>query len=148
MATPPELLAAVRRRFGRLAWDLAANGDNSVTGKNRYFGPGAEFPDALKIRWPNLSDWCWLNPPYATIAPWAEKCAAESARGCRVLLLVPAAVGADWFNEHVRRYAYVLELTPRVRFVGHEHAYPKDLILCAYCPERLVGRASWRWDDK
>jgi hypothetical protein len=39
----------------------------------------------------------------------------------------------------------VLELTPRIKFVGHKGGFPKDLILNVYSRERLVGRDTWNW---
>lgn len=146
VATPPDLLEAVRKRFGHIDWDLAATRENSVAAGS-YFGPGSEFAeDALFAEWPRRPEMlCWLNPPYAHIGPWAAKAVLESEQGCQLLMLVPAAVGADWFNRWVRPYAYVLELSPRVTFVNHAHAYPKDLIIAHYSPHRLIGRRAWEW---
>lgn len=148
VCTPPELLESVQERLGYIGFDLAATSDNSVVA-DRYYGPGSTFgQDALA----ETCSWItggtkilWLNPPFANIAPWARKCVQQSSLDARIALLAPAAVGSNWFNLWVRPFAYVLELTPRVTFVGHKTAYPKDLILAVYGPERFIGREPWHW---
>ena len=95
--------------------------------------------------WPARRSLCFLNPPFGNITPWAKKCAEASVSGARILPLVPASVGANWFNEYLRPHAYVLELAPRVKFVGHAAGFPKDLVLAYFGPERLIGRRMWRW---
>jgi hypothetical protein len=70
----------------------------------------------------------------------------EMLRGARILLLVPASVGANWFQNHVAPNAHVIELVGRVKFVGHKQGFPKDLVLCAFM-HGLTGRSSWKWRD-
>lgn len=139
--TPPEFIAAVEERFGRIGVDLAATEENTVVRSGFGYFPNI---NALTEEWTGGS-LRWLNPPFANIGPWARRCAEESARGCRVALLIPASVGSDWFNSWVRPFAYVFELAPRLTFVGHSSCYPKDLILALYEKQRLTGRAAWRW---
>lgn len=74
----------------------------------------------------------WLNPPYSNIGPWAKKCAEESALGARILFLVPASVGSNWFRDFVFKKSLVLFLNDRIKFVGAEYVYPKDCIIAAY----------------
>lgn len=148
VATPRVFAEAVEGRFGPIFLDAAATEDNSLG--FLHFGPDSHWPDALAVkRWADglvmANDLIWVNPPYAKIEPWAMKCVEQQALGCRIAMLVPAAVGSRWFNRYVRPFAYVLELTPRLTFVGHKSSYPKDLILAYYCPERLTGRDAWAW---
>lgn len=89
----------------------------------------------------------WLNPPYGNITPWAAKC-AETAADPRflwrtLLLLVPASVDSNWYIEHVHSRAYVMPLSPRIKFVGHPQPYPRPLMLCTF--GGFVGFAPWRW---
>ncbi len=137
--TPPELIRAVERRFGEIGFDLAAGPTNAKGPAGKYFDQGV---DSLSQEWPTRIV-CWLNPPFGNTAKWVEKCAAEAARGCRILILLPAAVGSNWFEQHIHRKAFVLVLNGRVTFVGAEGPYPKDLMLCAY--GWGVGFDVWDW---
>ena len=143
--TPADFIDALERRFGPIEFDLAADARTSK-GRRGYIDKAR---DALTV------DWCkapgvqtlFCNPPYALITPWARKC-AESARNPerqfrQLLLLVPAAVGSDWFAEWVHGHAGVLALSPRIQFVGHKHGYPRDLLLCIYGGARYFD--TWRW---
>ena len=154
-ATPREFLDAIRKRFGveRFVWDLAANKQNSVTNVRHYFGPDHLAPacrDALAdtCLWRNLKGDLWLNPPYAHIEPWAEKCVTESLianvaiHKQRIFFLVPAAVGSNWYARHVHGKALVLFLSPRLSFDG-KAPYPKDCLLAVYGEK--PGAECWRW---
>ena len=114
VGTPPEFIAAVRRRFGPISADLAADHNNAVHA--RYY---TATDDALSEPWHDMGGLLWLNPPYANIAPWAKRCAEERKQGARIALLVPASVGSEWFAEHVEGHAYVFALRTRLTFVGH-----------------------------
>ena len=149
VGTPREFLDAVEERFGRLRWDLAADETNHVT--EGWSGPGSTVqPDSLKGAWWALPEGLlWLNPPYAKIGPWAEKCSrwrevdSWNATRQRIAFLVPASVGTNWFAAHVDRKALVLFLSPRLTFVGHTQSYPKDLMLAVYGAR--PGYECWRW---
>jgi phage N-6-adenine-methyltransferase len=143
-ATPREFLDAVERRFGPIRFDLAAHHGNHVV--ENYYGPGSpKGEDSFKQNWSLLGGVLWLNPEFADIAPWAEKCKTDGAAGARVKMLVPASVGSDWFREHVHHRALVLALSPRLTFVGETDPYPKDLMLCAFGPWIAPGFDCWRW---
>jgi hypothetical protein len=130
--TPKIFLDAVKARFGikRFAWDLAATKDNAVNGvggdkwiDGHYFGPDhpePEFRDALACDWTKLRGELWLNPPYANIAPWAERCAASAKPGVslhrRIFLLVPARGGLRLVCE-VRRRQGVGATSRRANFI-------------------------------
>lgn len=141
--TPPEFLAAVRGRFGQIAVDLAASRENAATGM--HLGEGGIASDALAHNWRELEGLLWLNPPFANIGPWAEKCAACRDRRDWLTMLAPASVGTEWYAEHVHGKALVLFLRPRLKFVGCRDPYPKDLMLCAY-GFGASGFEPWRWD--
>lgn len=144
--TPDEFLTAVIVRFGKIGWDLAATADNAVTmkGWNHFYGPGSPHhedslaPDCMWM--PSFLN--WLNPPYANIADWAKK-ADES--GVKVLMLVPASVGSEWFAKHVNGKHYVLGLRPRLTFKGTPDPYPKDLMLVCFNFYGFKGFDTWRW---
>jgi phage N-6-adenine-methyltransferase len=142
--TPREFLAAVERRFGRINWDLAAHAENHVVPS--YFGPGsANGEDSLAQDWSQLGGVLFLNPPFANIEPWVAKASAECvSRTDWTLVLVPASIGTNWFAKHVQPFAHVLGLSPRIKFVGADDFYPKDLMLACY-GFSARGFDTWKW---
>jgi phage N-6-adenine-methyltransferase len=154
--TPPDLIDAVERRFGRIAWDLAA-ADGDLAKALDFFTPEQ---DALRQDWTLLKGVLWLNPPFSTLAPWAAKCKVSASPDCdrTIIMLSPASVGADWYAEHVHGNAYVLPLSPRVIFLGQERpvdlepdadwrpqGYPKDLMLTVWGGGHGPGICPWRY---
>jgi len=143
--TPPRFLAAVARRFGPIVWDLAAHARNTVCGGN-YFGPGSRWGEnSLERAWDYLpGGLLWLNPPFENIPRWVEKCAADSKRGARIAILLPAAVSTNWYADWIDGRALTLAIRPRLVFVGQTAPYPKDLLLAVY--GEPAGFECWRWD--
>lgn len=145
--TPPALLDAIKQRLRieEFSIDLAADADNAIV--HRYYD---EEIDALHpdVPWNVIpGQWAWLNPPYADIFPWVQKAVAESAIGAHIVMLVPAAVGANWWRECVEPFAYTVFLNGRIQFVGAEGPYPKDCALLFYTPWGFKGSEIWRWRD-
>lgn len=159
--TPPELIKAVVSRFGLLHFDLAATYENTVA--PRFFGPPeiklvmpipggirCVAADAFACDWTSLRGNLWLNPPFDRIAPWAQRCAATISflnynrigHQTKILFLVPAAVGSNWWRDHVHDWAHVLFLNGRVCFDGVA-PYPKDCTLCVYGEK--PGYDIWPW---
>lgn len=139
--TDPDFMRAAIRRFGKPRFDLAASAKNAQCKK--YF---TKRDNALVKPWPRTL--CWLNPPYSNIAPWAKKCAEESERGSRILFLVPAAVGSNWYCDWCYPYAKTYLLNGRLVFVGEKHGYPKDLILCYFGGGVAYHCEPWHWRDE
>ncbi|HEY8944342.1 MAG TPA: DNA N-6-adenine-methyltransferase [Polyangiaceae bacterium] len=137
-STPRSFLNGVERRFGPIKWDLAAHEKNAVC--DLWIG---ERQNSLVHDWHQLDGWLFLNPPLGDIAPWAKKCAVEAAKGARILFLTPASSGSNWFQDHLVRHGYVLDLAPRLSFDG-KAPFPKDLVLTVFA-HGLVGRGFWRW---
>ena len=159
--TPIELIEAVTRRFGELTTDLAAHDDGSNAKCARWIG---ESKNSLEQDWLyeiGFGGIGWLNPPFADINPWAEKCKLESRKGARIIMLTPASVGAEWFARHVeddnegRGYAtMIVPLRPRITFEGAKDPYPKDCCLTLWGfmkadPKGMfmpvIPYGSWRW---
>jgi hypothetical protein len=153
VGTPRELLTAVEARFGALEFDLAATAHNCVVPRymgdlTRFYGPGsARAEDALAEEWEDRDGNLWLNPPFAKIKPWARKCAETPAGPTtrRILFLVPLAT-ANWACDYVHGKALVLALVPRVKFVGHKTAFPKDLMIAVYGAP--PGFEVWQWKPR
>ncbi len=149
--TPLDFRHAVERRFGPIRFDLAATLANRL-----HTDCFTERDDSLSKDWADVSQTLpygsilWLNPPFANIGRWAHKCSTETGSsvwkpGTRILMLVPASIGAMWWHECVHPYAYVLALAPRLTFGGCKDPYPKDLALCVYGSCTGPGFAPWRW---
>ena len=142
--TPPEFIAACIKRFGPLAYDLAANDDGSNSVAPKWLGP---TDNSLRFQWAELPGdrpLLWLNPPFADIDPWAEKCAWEADSGVRILLLTPASIDTNWFAKHVLGKALVLGINPRLQFAGTTAPYPKALMLSCF-GFGVHGFDQWRW---
>lgn len=141
-STPDDFMRAVNNLLSRvfgsyIAVDLAADATN--TKASVWF---TEADDSLGHSWEGvgaMDGWCWLNPPFGNIKPWAKKCAEE---GIRVALLVPMGV-QDWYVEYVRPNAYIFELHGRLSFDGKD-PYPKDCILALFGTP-LRGSTVWDW---
>jgi phage N-6-adenine-methyltransferase len=147
-ATPWAFVRALEARFDKIELDLAATKDNAKA--PLYFTPE---DDSLSKDW----DACdvklaFLNPPFGSIAPWAKKCAAQER--LRILFLVPASVGSNWWAQHVHGKAdLVLFVRPRLSFDG-KNSFPKDCAVAAYnlhehntrtAPLRLTRYECWNW---
>jgi phage N-6-adenine-methyltransferase len=147
--TPPEFIRAVEKKFGKLVCDLAAN--EKTTQCQIWYGPdnrpGLDTAmDSLTMQWHKQQGNLWLNPPFDKISPWAMKCASESKLGARILFLVPASVGSNWFADFVHDKAHIFFLNGRLQFVGAKDPYPKDCILAAFgFPKLSPGYSVWRW---
>jgi len=145
--TPFEFIDAVVNMFGGFEYDLAALSTNAVGAY--YFGPDHRFEyqrDSLEATWPHGVN-CWLNPPYANITPWVKKSAIHVVKASlrtSIFLLVPASVGANWYRDWVQPFADVYSVG-RMKFVGHEDVYPKDLILAHYWKLGGYKFRHWKW---
>jgi hypothetical protein len=147
--TPPELVAAIERRFGMLTWDVAADADNAVVSDGRFFSLAGI--NALDADWSahfTPRDLLFLNPPFGAIGHvWAPLVAQWRRRlpWLRLLMLTPASVGSEWFQRYVHKRALTLPLSPRLHYVGADDPYPKDCMLS--CFGFGVGFDVWRWDE-
>lgn len=148
--TPRELISAVEERWGKLVIDLAATAENT---KAHYFITPER--NSLAEDWHNwLAQYeyrnnrpaiAWLNPPFADIAPWAEKCRFECGRGAKIIMLTPASIGANWFADHVYGMASVIALRPRLVFEGCKDPYPKDCMLTLWGCGTSGLFEIWKW---
>lgn len=152
VGTPPEFIATVEKRFGKITLDLAAHEGNHVC--DRWFGPGGIEVDSLSF----VADWTeyalggisWLNPQFDNITNFVRKCAAEKQRGAKIAVLLPMALETKWYTNYVYRQAYTLILKPRLKFVGHKNVFPKGLILAYYdnlfYPKQAIEVWDWKND--
>jgi phage N-6-adenine-methyltransferase len=136
--TPPEFIAAVEKRFGKLTFDLAASERNTKVPGNFF----SESESAFETPWPE--GLLWLNPPFKKIEPWAEQCAFYAGPRTKILMLTPASIDSNWFAKHVHRKAIVLGVNPRIVFVGEKIGYPKPIMLSCF-GFGVAGMDVWRW---
>lgn len=147
-STPENFIEAVKKRLGitDFAYDFAADGRNA---KAQHYMTEAD--DALtQPHWQLFmltTGWGWLNPPFTKIGPWAKKCKQTKDAGGQIALLVPAAVGSNWFRDYVDGQALVLLLNGRLSFMPDKPTwlYPKDCILALYSPVIRPGYEVWTW---
>jgi phage N-6-adenine-methyltransferase len=137
--TPRIFLDAVERKFGPIAFDLAARADNCVV--PRFYSPAQ---DTLVQSW-RVGGLAWLNPEYTNIAPYVAKAVTAAAQGQQLVMLVPAGVGSNWWKRYVHERAKVHLLNGRITFVGCTDAYPKDCVLLEYGPDVEPGYVVWTW---
>lgn len=142
-STPPDFMRAIRGRFGKIYFDLAASPENA---KSEYFF--SEREDSLRQAWPLCGN-LWLNPPFKNIGVWAAKCAQwarglDQASNARLLFLVPASVGSNWFADFVWGHAQVIFLNGRISFDG-KNPFPKDCMLCVYGSLPWEDNYVWHW---
>ncbi len=124
--TDPAFMAVIKEKY-KIIGDLAADENNFQT--SLYL---TEKEDSLSVDWKEFYDicansegegWLWLNPPYDNIGKWAAKCALSMAQGVKILFLVPAGVGSNWYRKYVEDFSCVEFLNGRLVF---EFLYPED----------------------
>lgn len=136
--TPDALFAALDEEFG-FHLDVAA------TLQNAKVRPcfTAEH-DALACDWRIgvCGRVCWMNPPYSQCRAFMAKAAAEAARGCTVVALVPARTDTRWWHAYVwdaERHAprpgvQVRFLPGRVKFSGASAGAPFPSVVVVFRP--------------
>jgi site-specific DNA-methyltransferase (adenine-specific) len=146
--TPSEFMVSVRNVLGVIAVDLAADE------KNKQASVWIERKEnSLQMSWNTITkmsangSWLWLNPPFEHIEPWVKKCYEESILGAKILCLLPASVGSNWYRDWVRGKCFEIYLNGRIKFVGHKDAYPKDLMLLVWGGWLGVGSSVWDWKN-
>jgi site-specific DNA-methyltransferase (adenine-specific) len=134
--TPQSLLDHTEDTLGIvLAWDLACTEENRVAG----FVAADTRADCP---WHVLDGVCWLNPPFGDIKPWVAKCQSESARGAKIVALLPYKPGTKWWREHVAPSAQVISIG-RVCFRGETNTLQTDMALALYGDIPYSGPEHW-----
>jgi len=106
--------------------------------------------DGLVQDWVSLTKryggFLWLNPPFNDIDPWAEKWRLQATMGANGLFLVPAAVGANWYREHIWGRGDSYFLNGRLAFMGKgQPLYNKDCMLIHFHPAMSGECFVWDW---
>jgi phage N-6-adenine-methyltransferase len=147
-ATPDNFIDAVKRKLmiDNFSHDFAADETNrrALT----YFSESNNAFDHLNWEiYCNLDKWGWLNPPFANIGKWARRCLQTKHAAGHIVMLVPAAVGSNWFRDYVHDQCRVLFLNGRIHFDRDNPTwgYPKDCILILFSNRYLPGYEVWTW---
>lgn len=141
--TPDDFMTAIAAKFGVPEIDLAATASNARC--PRFISPEE---DSFKQDWDRLGcELGFLNPPFGDIRPWAKKCVSTTT--LRILFLVPASVGSNWWADHVDGESRVYFLRPRLSFDG-KNPYPKDCALIEYNSDisDAPSYECWNWKAK
>jgi hypothetical protein len=115
--TAPELLSLVAEQWGTIDTDPAWDPLSSVVARTKY--DVREGQDGLLPIFPWRGR-VWLNPPYSP-APirWLARAVEHAQGGGEVLALVPAAIGTDYWREHVwKQGASVCCCNPRPKYTS------------------------------
>ncbi len=142
VGTPWTLIRSIEDKYGKISWDLAASKENA---KAPQFI--TEQENSLTVDWHKLEGLLYLNPPFAHIGVWAQKCFDESVKGAKIIMLVPASVGSEWYADFCFENCLTVAIRPRLTFEGHTNCYPKDLMLLMFGFEE-VGFELWKWNLK
>jgi DNA N-6-adenine-methyltransferase (Dam) len=111
MLTPPYVLEPVRRLLGGIELDPATESDNPTRADRFYCPP----QDGCALPWEARTVFC--NPPYGEVrARWVDRCIAESGRGARIVLLMPASTDTRTFQRAFQACTTCLFLQGRVKF--------------------------------
>ena len=81
------------------------------------FGHPWAYLTSNRFRREGFKGLAWLNCEFGSIPEWACKCRDESQAGGNILLLTPAALGANWFSKYIAKHADVYLLKPRIPFI-------------------------------
>lgn len=125
--TPFDLKSAIEARWGTFDIDLAANDDGSNAKAPHWIGKSDNYfkMDLRSIR-ESEDTLCWCNPPFANIPKWASKWVEDADKGAKIIALVPASIGSEWFATYVEYRAKVIPLRPRICFQGCHQLFPSD----------------------
>lgn len=132
--TPADLFAVLDAEF-HFELDVAASLANTQCAT--FF---AREDNALERDW--LRQVCWLNPPYSQCRAFVAKAVAEAAKGCTVVVLVPARTDTRWWHESVwdglqhrpRPGVEVRFLKGRLQFVGARDPAPFPSVVLVFRP--------------
>jgi len=147
-STPQDTFDALDEEFG-FDLDAAATAENAKC--RDWMGPGHPYrPDALAVDWdvagPAWPPVVWLNPPYSRglQGKFIAKAASEAARGCTVVILIPARTDTKAFHAHIwdehahrpRPGVEVRFLRGRLKFGGCKDAAPFPSMVVIFRGER------------
>ena len=144
--TPPDFLAALCELIGPIDLDPAADPDDYVMAKRKYF----REDDGLVSTWEAGTVFC--NPPYSCADKFIRRAHKAFIEGEAqlIVMLVPSRTHALAWVQCAAGVADILLLTVRMRFwdangpLKHAAPFGSALIIYGASPE-LILRAKLRW---
>jgi phage N-6-adenine-methyltransferase len=136
--TPLDLYDSLNEYFD-FAVDLAATEENALAPEY--------VVDFFKEDWKSMRDyenkWCWCNPPYGTkgVGEWVKHVVEV---GCNCVMLIPASVGADWWQNVWNGAARICFVRGRLAFQGAPHGAMFDSALVVF---RQLGECLTHVED-
>ena len=120
--TPPEVIALLRHLWGFVDLDpcAPAREANDFAAANLR----GDLVDGLSVAWHEEARTVYVNPPFASLAAWAEKCATEAKAGAEVVLLLPARTDTRYWHTSIATAQAVCFWRGRMRFVGAPASAP------------------------
>lgn len=113
--TPPAVFAKLNADFGPFDLDLTADAGRALC--PRWFGPGANRPDALTALWSWLGCTGYSNPPYGKFAAkLIRKARQEAGHSFTSTLLLPMRVTAAFKRDILPHAAELLFCDSRITF--------------------------------
>lgn len=116
--TPPEVWQDVLNRLGLEQFDLdpCSPGQSSpIPCTNRF----TVADNGLSQCWGAPGSTVWVNPPYGkALSVWIDKIIQESCRGIKIIVLVPARTGTNWWYKALSGGGKPEFLRGRLRFIG------------------------------
>lgn len=143
VGTPRELLDAVESHWGAITLDVAASEINAVC--STYYT--AENDGLLPRNSWATNGAAWCNPPFSMFGKFAKK-ASETALSGPLVMLATASISTNWWQKYVHEKAAVIPI-PRIKFMGHDKLFPKDLCLLIYSLDVPVAyHRRWNFRDQ
>ncbi len=126
-ATPDSFWKPLNDEF-HFTMDVAATKRNAKC--SRYL---TRRQNALKTKWGEPGEVCWLNPPFKRYKEWFLKCVEEQKRGITTVVLVLSRItSVSWFHDYVTPNAEVRFVKGNLKFGKFKTALPLPLILCIF----------------
>lgn len=152
--SPPELLAAVERKFGKITFDLACTSEDCVVEEGFCIDQGH---DSLVESWNAIGEGIgWLNPMWKDAGKYARRARAFMPSR-RILLNCQLAPDTTWYRDYVHPYARVFALIPRVPYLkpdgapafvdkrGKPLGINRPVMVAAYGFGLEPGLEMWEW---
>lgn len=103
--------------MGRIALDPCSNATSIVPARIRW----TIEHDGLAHSWALQrlrGEIVFVNPPFDELARWVDRCIAEAASGCEIVLLSPARVDVAWWDRLLDAGGVAALWRGRLRFLG------------------------------